>query len=77
MVGIVRMEVEGPLILCINGGMAGNMGDGVGPSIVGNVPTIVCAMENIPLEPGPIGLVEGIPIMIGRMDVSPLLTIPI
>ena len=49
---------------------------GMGPPLVGSEPTTVCAVVTGPLGLGPIGLVEGIPVMIGGMDMSPLLTFP-
>ena len=68
MVGITRMEVEGPLPPCINGGMVGTTVARVGPPLVGGGPTTVCAVARIPLGPGPVGPVEAIPGMMGGME---------
>ena len=48
----------------------------MGTPLVGSELAPVCAVIRGPLGPGPIGPVEGIPMMIGGMDVSPLMTIP-
>ena len=76
MVGIVEIEVEGPLPPGINGGMFGNVVAIMGSPIVGNKPEAMCVVGKGPLVPGPIGLVEGMLVMIGGIDVIPLLTIP-
>ena len=76
MVGIVEIDVEGPLPPGINGGMEVVTIVGMGPPLVGSEPTTVCGVQRDPLGLGPIDPVERIPIMIGGMDVSPLLTIP-
>ena len=60
----------------INGVMVVKMVAGMGPQLVGTKETIVCSVTRGPLGPGPVGPMEGIPVMIGGMDVSPLLTIP-
>ena len=56
--------------------MAVTMVDGMEPPLVGSEPAIVGAMTRGPLGLGPIGLVEGIPMIIGGMDMSPLLKTP-
>ena len=75
MVEIVIIEVEGPLPKGINGGMVGTMVTGVGTPLVGSGQEIVCVVVNRPLGLGPIGPVEGIPIMKSGTDTSPLPTI--
>ena len=47
------------------------------PPIMGGGPTLVCIVKIDPLGLGPIGPVEGIPVMIGGMDMGPLLRIPL
>ena len=76
MVGIVRMEVEGPIPPCMNGGMVGTMMDRAGPPLFGSGPTTVCEVVRGPLGTRPIGPTEGISGMTGGTDTSPLLTIP-
>ena len=76
MVGIVRTNVEGPLPPSINGGMVVTMGAGMQPPLVGSEPSTVCAVTRGPLGLGHVDPVEGIPMMIGGMDMIPLLTIP-
>ena len=76
MVGIVETDVEGTLPPSVKGGMVMTTVDGMGPPLVGSEPIAVCAVTTGPLGRGPIGLVEGILVRIGGMDMSPLLTIP-
>ena len=70
------MSVEGPLPLGIKVGMVVMTMVGMEPLLVGSEPAVVCAVTRVPLGPRHIGLVEGIPVMIGGMDMSPLLEIP-
>ena len=76
MVGITRTGMEGPFLSGINGGMVGTAIVRVGSPLVGSRPTIVCTVENGPLVPGLVSLVEGTPIMMGGMDTSPLPIVP-
>ena len=76
MEGIVRTDMEVPLPPGIKGGTIVTTVVGMGPPLVGSEPTAMCAVKMGPLEPGPVGQVEGIPMMIGGMDIIPLLTIP-
>ena len=76
MEGIVRTDMELPLPPGIKGGMVVTTVAGMGPPLVGIELAAMCAVTMGPLGLGPIGLVEAIPVMIGGMDVSPLLTIP-
>ena len=61
------MDVEGPLLLGIKGGMVGTMVAGVGPPQVGSVSTTVYGVE--------MGQLEGIPMMMGGKDIGPPPTI--
>ena len=65
---IVEMDVEGPLPPGKKSGMVGTAVAVVGPTLVGSIPKIVCAMVMVPLE--------GIPMMMGGKDVGPPPTIP-
>ena len=76
MVGIVGTDMEGPFPPGIKGVMVVTMMAGMGPPLVGSEPTTVCAVTRGLLGPRLVGLVERIPMMIGGMDVSPLLTFP-
>ena len=73
---VVGTDVEGPMPLGINSGMVVTLVVGMGPPEEGSEPATLCAVTRSPLGPKPVGPVEGIPVMIGGMDVSPLLTIP-
>ena len=45
MVGIDGMDVEGPLLPCMNGGMVGTTVVGVGIPLVGSETIVVCAVK--------------------------------
>ena len=62
------MDVERPVPLGIYGGTIGIVVDGVGPPLVGSVPTVVCVVVMVPIG--------GIPMMMGGKDAGPPQTIP-
>ena len=68
--------MEEPLPLGTNGGTVGTTMDGVGPPLVGSKVEKMCTVEKGPLGSEPIDPVEGIPVMMGGIDTSPLPTIP-
>ena len=76
MVGIAKIDVEVTLPLGINGGMVKTTVVGVGPSLVGSIPTVMCAVEKGPLEPGLVGLVEGRTRIGGERDTTSLSIAP-
>ena len=65
MEGIVKMDMEGPLPSIINGCMVGTTVAGVGPPLVGSGQATMYVVEKGPLGLGPIGPMEGIPVIMG------------
>ena len=74
--GMEGTDVEGPLPPGKKGGMAVTLVAGPEPPLMGSEPSAVCVVTRGPLGLGLVRPVEGIHVMIGGMDVRPLLTIP-